>query len=154
MVEPSSIVITSCTGNSASGIITAVLGSELSSGTFFQIDIDEFTNPPSTVTTSTFEFETFSSSGISLDIRTTSIFLTATAGVLAGADLSTSDPTVAETNVLTVSLTTSHVLTAGGFIEVIMPKWNPNADLESEILPMIQGSYVCSAINNLESTIS
>lgn len=78
--------------------------------------------------------------------------MTATAGSLTAVTLSTNDTKVGATNTLTVNITTTNKLTAGGTIEVVMPKWNPNAT--DTILSMIQGSYSCSAISNLESTIS
>ena len=79
--------------------------------------------------------------------------MTATAGALTAATLSTSDQKVGSTNTLTVNITTTNPVTSGGTIEVEMPKWNPNAST-SDILSMIQGSYTCTAITNLESTIT
>ena len=79
--------------------------------------------------------------------------MTATAGTLTAATLSTSDQKVGSTNTLTVNITTTNPVTSGGTIEVEMPKWNPNAST-SDILSMIQGSYTCTAITNLESNIT
>ena len=79
--------------------------------------------------------------------------MTATAGALTAATLSTSDQKVGSTNTLTVNITTTNPVTSGGTIEVEMPKWNPNAST-SDILSMIQGSYTCTAITNLESNIT
>lgn len=80
--------------------------------------------------------------------------MTATAGSLAAASMTPLDSTVAATTTITFSLTTTHKVAKGGQIKVTMPKWNPNNPTTSEILPMIQSSYTCTVVSNLESTIS
>ena len=153
MVEPATIGVI-WTGVATTRTITAVLSGTLSGGIFFQINIQGFTNPSSTLRTNSFEFYTYSSTNALLDSKTSNIFMTATAGSLTAASMSPSDLTVAAMNTITFSVTVNHKVTKGGQITVLMPKWNPNDPTTSEILPMIQGSYTCSSISNLESSIS
>lgn len=153
MVEPS-IITAVCTGVASTRTITAVLNRALSAATFFQINISGFTNPSSTLTTSTFEFYTYSSANVLLDYKNTNIFMTATAGSLTAASMTPLDSTVAAMTTITFSLTVNHKVSKGGQIQVTMPKWNPNNPTTSEIYPMIQGSYTCAVVSNLESTIS
>ena len=89
-----------------------------------------------------------------LDSKTSGILLTATAGTLTSAALSPSDSTVAASNTVTFSITTKHAVTKGGSLQIAIPKWNPNALVAINIKPMIQGSYVCAAIQNLDNTIT
>lgn len=127
---------------SSTRTITATLASNLGAGVFFQINIPSFTNPDSTLTTSTFEFRTYNAAGTVLDSRTTGIVLTATAGSLASATMTPTSLVVAASNTVNFNITTTHKITKGGSIQVKMPKWNPNALVSANILPMIQGSYL------------
>ena len=146
MVEPATIGVI-WTGVATTRTITAVLSGTLSGGIFFQINIQGFTNPSSTLRTYSFEFYIHSSTNALLDCKTSNIFMTA-------ASMSPSNSTVAAMNTITFSVTVNHKVTKGEQITVLMPKWNPNDPTTSEILPMIQGSYTCSSISNLESSIS
>lgn len=129
------------------------LSSQLNAGAIFQINIGSFTNPESTLTTSTFEFRTYNSSGAIVDQKLTGITMTATAGTFTTASMTPADLTVAASTTVTFNLTLSHKVVKGGTIRVVMPKWNPNAPTSSDILPMIQGPFVCGAIENLNATV-
>jgi hypothetical protein len=108
-------------------------------------------NPPSATITSTFIFQTQSSSGTVLDQQTTSITLTATAGNLAAVTLSTSSSQVGVSNTLTVSFTIANKISAGGKVSITIPKWNANATVSTEIISMLQSSYSINVISNLNS---
>jgi hypothetical protein len=79
--------------------------------------------------------------------------LTATAGTLTVATLTPTDLTVAAISTVNFNITATHKVTAGGSIRVLLPKWNPNA-ASIDRLSMIQGSFNCGVLENVDSTIT
>lgn len=146
--EPASVTVSTCSyvGN----VITATLGSTSLPASFFQINIASVVNPPSTTTTTTFQLQTQNSSGTALDSQTANIFLTATAGSLSTTSLTPSSLVVGATTTLTVSMTASNKVLAGGKVKVSFPKWNSQATVSSEILSMINTGFSVTAITNLQ----
>jgi len=147
--EPVSVVVSNCafSGN----VITATLGSTQLPANFFQIDISSVVNPPSTTTTGSFVFETQQSTGTVIDTQTSNIVLTATAGTMASSTLTPASDVVGATTTLTVSMTTTNTVLAGGKVKVTFPKWNVNAVITSEIQSMVQTGFVVAAVSNLNS---
>lgn len=149
-IEPSSLGSVTCTftGN----VITATLGSSSLPAGFFQLNIATVVNPPSATTTPTFVFETQNSSGTTLDSQTSNIFLQATPGSLSSLTLTPTSQVVGESTTLTVSLTATNKVLAGGKIKVTFPKWNPSATISTEIQSMIGTGFVVTAITNMQQS--
>ncbi|CAI2377119.1 unnamed protein product [Moneuplotes crassus] len=148
--EPASLAITSCSyvGN----VITLTLGGTQLTNSFFQVDISNVVNPPSTTQTPTFLFRTEDSSGTILDQQTSNIILVASSGSLSSITFTPTSQVVGETTTLAVSFKNTHTLIAGGKIKVTFPKWNPGALLASQRLSMIEtGFAVTSVSTNLNS---
>jgi hypothetical protein len=148
-VEPASVSVScSYSGN----VITATLGASSLPASFFQLNYSFVINPPSTTTTGSFQFETTDASSNTLDTQTNNIFLTATAGSIASSTLTPTSQVVGATTTLTVSMTTSNKVLAGGKVKVTFPKWNPNAIVSSDIQSMIETGFSVTAISNLQQS--
>ena len=147
-IEPA---LGSMTCGNVGNVVTITLSSSISAS-FFQLDIQSVVNPPSTTETDSFLFETQDASGTVLDEQSVSIVVQAAAGDLTRLTFDTSSNVVGESNTLTVSITLTDAIIAGGKVLVEMPKWNENAIVSSEILSHIQTGYAVTAITDLEQS--
>ena len=119
-----------------------------------QINVNGFTNPPTTATTTSFIVQTTDASGNVLDSKSSGITLTATVGSFSGiylilflvaSSMTPASDIVGAINTVTFSITLNHPITSGGSIQVSFPKWNPNAS-SGNVFSMIQGTYAWTEI--------
>ncbi|CAI2380785.1 unnamed protein product [Moneuplotes crassus] len=146
MVEPSGTTVT-CTATNRE--IVAVVGSSLSV-ILLQLNIPGFTNPPTTSPTDSFIVYTTDASDNILDQKTSGASLTATVGALTASSITPASDVVGEITTANFQITLAHEVPAGGTIRVNFPKWNPNA-ASGSIFSMIQGTYICTSLQNLDS---
>ena len=117
------------------------------------MNIQGFTNPATTTSTSSFTVETQDNTGAALDSRTTGITLTATVGTLTAATMTPESDVVGEITTVTFSITLAHDIPTGGSISISFPKWNPDAT-SGTIFSMIQGTYACTGVQNVEPNLN
>ena len=117
------------------------------------MNIQGFTNPATTTSTSSFTVETQDSTGAALDSRTTGITLTATVGTLTAASMTSESDVVGEITTVTFNITLAHDIPTGGGISISFPKWNPDAT-SGTIFSMIQGTYACTGVQSVETNLN
>jgi hypothetical protein len=109
-------------------------------------------NPPSTTTTTTFAFQTQNAAGTIIDSQSSNIFVTSTVGSISSSTLTPASLVVGANTTLTVLLRVSNIVLANGKIKMTFPKWNSQAPVSSDILPMIYTGFTVTAITNLVQT--
>ena len=123
------------------------LGTHILTG-YFQIDILNVINPPSTTPSSSFEFESRDDEGNLLDFKREDIALTATSEALTSVVLESVDQTVAAVTELEVSVILNNPLLAGGYIQMGHP------DSPYLGVSMIGEDYTVTAMAGLDDDLT
>mgnify|MGYP007016668624 FL=1 len=134
----------SLTCTSASNVIT-VTGGYPNPGTgtgytvtFINFNLQSINNPTLTSKTALFTFVIKSSMGTVLDTLIDSTFyFQATAGILASCQITSSSDVVGALSTATVTFKTDNKVPQGGYVQLVVPKWNPDNPVTSDIVSMV-----------------
>eukprot|EP00347_Sterkiella_histriomuscorum_P022324 403330882 len=130
LTSPTGLSVTCSYSNNATTnqiILTAKISGK-SITDYFELNIQNFKNPASTLRTDSFSIQTYDSSNLLMDEQTSFIYLTATADSLLNASIDSSTQRVGDTGQeLTVNFKTKNVIPINGKIFVKFPYWNPDA---------------------------